>query len=190
MKKIFIIGVASVLLYNIFLGQEFSKHKVLTNKSSIIKDSIQYIPEVITSPQKATNTIQNLENETTICSNPKLDNQWIQLQENLKLAKSKKGKDYFNDGRLKLSVNIDMIESYYRFCESTDTLICWIDLLKSWQQESIRDLCISYINFDVKKNSLSEVNEYLAKKYKEREDSIRIQHSNENFITNVEFEDQ
>ena len=190
MKKIFIIGVGSIILYNTFLGQEFSKQNLLTNKSSITRDSVQYIPEIITSLQKATQKIQNLENENTISSNQKLDNKLIQLQENLKLAKSKNGKDYFNDGRLKLSVNIDMIESYYRFCESTDTLVCWIDLLKSWQQESIRDFCISYINFDVKKNSLSEVNEYLAKQYKEREDSIRIQHSNENFITNVELEDQ
>lgn len=201
MKKIFIIGVGSINFFNISVGQELPKQKVFESESAITRNSILYVSEIKTSPTEAINkpqsltatkneSSQDLEKNNLTPPDQKLNNDWIRFQENLRLAKSKEGKEYFNDGRLKLVVNINMVESYYRFCQSNDTLVCWIYLLKSWQIESIRDLYISYINFDVNKSSLVEVNQYLTKKYKEREDTTRIRHSNDNYITNVEFEDQ
>lgn len=190
MKKIFIIGLGCINFFNISFGQLLTKQKISKSESAIARDTVKYVSDTETSLTVETNKLQNLERNNLSPPDQTLNNSQIQCQENLKLAKSKGGKEYFNDGRLKLVVNINKIESYYRFCESKDTLLCWMDLINSWQIEYICDLYISYINFDANESSLIEVNQYLAEKYKEQKDTTRIiQHLNDNYITNVEFEE-
>ena len=116
------------------------------------------------------------------------DKELAVLQDNFNKAKLKEGKEYFNNGKLKVAVNINKIELYFEFYKTADTL-CWMDLLQSWQMESISDLYLSYINYNVNTTSLAEVNLYLTDKYIKRQDSINIQYMNNNFITNVEFEE-
>lgn len=192
----------SIIFLNNSVGQELTKQRVNDNESVISRNSIQNISDVKISPKELNNkspcftTSENgnyQDSEKNTLNNPiqKLESDLKVLEENLRLAKSNDGKEYFEDGRLKLAVNISMIESYFRLCQSKDTFISWIDLLKSWEIESIRDLYVSYINFDVNKSSLLELNNYLAKQYKERQDTtIRITPADQNYITNVEFDDQ
>jgi hypothetical protein len=197
MKKILIIGVGSINFFNISVGQELPKHNVIKSESAILRDSIPYVSKIKSSLTEeknkpliaATKNINFPDIEKKNCILPGRNfNDSIRFQENLELAKSKKGKEYFDDGSLKLALNINMIESYYRFCQNNDSLVCWIDLIERWDLESISDLYISYINFDVNKSSLIEVNQNLARKYKERDDTTIIR-PNSNFITNVVFED-
>ncbi len=89
----------------------------------------------------------------------------------------------------KVVINTKLLESYLKFVNSKDSIITWIDLLKGWDSESLHEFYASYINFDAKRTSLNEVNEYLARRYKERQDSISFKATDQNFITNVEFED-
>ncbi len=97
--------------------------------------------------------------------------------------------DSVNASNGKIVINTKLLESYLKFVNSKDSIITWIDLLKGWDSETLHEFYASYINFDAKKTSLKEVNDYLARKYKERQDSISLKATDQNYITNVEFEE-
>jgi hypothetical protein len=187
MRKIITIWVGSVA----FIISSFSQENIskeATDNLNILNTSVKAY-EAKTAWQKTTMSEPTTKN--FLEANPdKTDSYLSQLQNKLKEAKRNNGKEYFTDGKLKLAVNLGCLEAYYQMYDQIDTLT-WSDLLQSWQSESIYDLYQSYVNYKFGANSLSEINNNLAEKLKERESQINNikQEPNVNFISNVEIED-
>lgn len=77
-----------------------------------------------------------------------LNAQEIRVKENIERIKLHKGTEYFNDGTVKMTINIDKIEYYYKWIVSADTFNL-IDRITSWDLASIKDAIIAYNNDNV-----------------------------------------
>ena len=192
MRKIITIWVGIVAFISVSFGQEKSTYEADSSNNSFIN-----VYQTITSSHnnEMNTSWQNTTTNKSIAvhiqqSNTKESDYLKQFREKLEEAKRNNGKEFNSDGKLKLAVNTSCLEAYYQIYNQIDTLT-WADLLQSWQSESIYDLYQSYVNYKYSESSLSEIKNYLAEKYKERENTgIKTDlKPDDNSISNVEIED-
>lgn len=70
------------------------------------------------------------------------------IQENIKKAKEKGGIEYNQDGKVKIAININLLESFYKWSETTDSTFL-LSTLQGWDIESIRTYMENYAKLDI-----------------------------------------
>jgi hypothetical protein len=65
------------------------------------------------------------------------------IRENLDKAKASNGKFYAENGKLILNINVNKIEFFYKWSETSDTSGL-VDQITSWDAETLRSLYESY----------------------------------------------
>jgi hypothetical protein len=111
-----------------------------------------------------------------------------QLRKKIDEIKLKDGKEYFENGKLKLAINITFLEDYHTIYQTIDTN-SWIDQLKNRNSNPFHDLYQSYLYIDSTDNSLLELYRNVKSRYTKQHELDEIKNSDFNKITTVEFEE-
>ncbi len=87
-----------------------------------------------------------------------------EFREKLEEAKKIDGTEFFEDGKIKVKVNVKMIQQFYDSYDNHEYL-SWRELIDSYDKESLIAFWNTYRTADIEENTLAEIKKELDEKY-------------------------
>ena len=66
---------------------------------------------------------------------------------NIERLKTSDGKQYSSDGKIKISINVAVLEQYYKWAATEDTIVCYL-IPEDWSKEAIVKAMTAYMLYN------------------------------------------